>query len=177
MKIKIIEREVLNPLGETSSVKMKLTPMREKIQKISLIDNTKPNADVILNTLKANLENVDFLDARKPAGAPASLEQIKKASKSDVSILALGDCGSCTTWLILDAIRLEKEGVPTISVCSNKFSQFARSLAKAHGVDDLRILEIEHPISGQKEDEIKAKTQIIIPKIKNLLNINNKTKI
>jgi len=172
MKVKIIERDVLNPLGETSSYKMELAPMKEKIQKISLIDNTKPNADVILNTIKANLENVDFLDMKKPAGAPASLEQIKKASKSDISILAVGDCGSCTTWLILDAIKLEKEDVPTISICSHKFSQFARSLAKDHGADNLRIFEIVHPISGKKEDEIKAKTQKIIPKIKNLLNIN-----
>lgn len=168
MRIKIIEREVLNPLGETSVEKLELNPIPRKIGKISLIDNTKPNADVILNIIKENLKNMDFLNVKKPAGAPATPEQIKKACKADMSILAVGDCGSCTTWVILDAIKLEKEGTPTISICSHKFSQFARSLARSHGANNLRIVEIEHPISGQKKEEIVAKTQDLIPKIKNL---------
>lgn len=172
MKIKIIEKEVLDPLGETSGAKMKLVPIAKGIGKISLIDNTKPNADVILNTIKENLKNMDFLNVKKPAGAPATPEQIKEACKADVSILAVGDCGSCTTWVILDAIRLEKEGTPTISICSHKFSQFARSLARSQGADNLRIVEIEHPISGQKKEEIEAKTQDLIPKIKNLFNMD-----
>ncbi|MBM4241676.1 MAG: hypothetical protein FJ150_08465 [Euryarchaeota archaeon] len=172
MKIKIIEREVIDPLGETSADKIELADMPDTIEKIALIDNTKPNADVILNTVSENLEKLDILNVKKPAGAAATTREIKEASKADISILAVGDCGSCTTWLILDAIKLEKEGVPTISIYSHKFSQFARSIAKAHGAENLRIVKIEHPISGQEKEDIKSKTQIIIPKIKKMLKIN-----
>lgn len=172
MKVKIIEREVLNPLADTSVEKIKLISMPKVIKEVSFLNNTKPNADIILDSICSELKNIDFINVKKPAGAPATPEQIKKAVKGDVSILAVGDCGSCTTWLILDAIRLEKEGIPTISICSHKFYEFAITLAKAQGADNLRIVKIEHPISGQREDEIKVKTQIIVPKIKNLLNMN-----
>ena len=70
------------------------------------------------------------------------------------------------------AIRLEKEGTPTISICSDNFMDYARSLAKSHGADDLRIVEIKHPISGQKEESVREKATETIKEIKKLLNID-----
>ncbi|MCE7699225.1 MAG: hypothetical protein K8E24_010555, partial [Methanobacterium paludis] len=98
-------------------------------------------------------------------------QQIEKAADAELSILALGDCGSCTTWVVLDAIRLEKRGVPTISICSHHFAPFARELAGSYGAKNLRIVEIEHPIAGLSEKDVKAKTLKIIPKIKEILGI------
>lgn len=60
MKVKIIERNLLNPLAETEAVKMELTPIPDTIKKISLFDNTKPNADVILNTIEENSFEINF---------------------------------------------------------------------------------------------------------------------
>ncbi|MGB9936148.1 MAG: UGSC family (seleno)protein [Methanobacterium sp.] len=171
MKVKVIEKEVMNPLAETTAEKIKISEIPQKINKITYFDNTKPNADVILNTIKNNL-NINFVESIKPAGAPATEEQMEMAKKGDIIILALGDCGSCTTWVILDAIRLEKEGNPTICICTHKFTDYAGTLAKAQGADDLRIIEINHPIAGLKEEEVKAKTEKIIPEIKKLLKLN-----
>jgi len=83
----------------------------------------------------------------------------------------LADCGSCTSWVVLDAIRLEEMGVPTISICSDQFTPFARELASAHGMDDLRLLEVEHPIAGSSPDEVEEKAFKIIPALKYLLQI------
>ncbi len=174
MKVKIIERNLLNPLAETEAVKMELTPIPDTIKKISLFDNTKPNADVILNTIEENSFEINFSRVKKPAGAPATIEQIKKASEADISILALGDCGSCTTWVILDAIKLEKKGIPTISICSHQFTAFAHELAKSHGMENLRIVEIEHPIAGQSPEQVKIKVEKILLEIKALLKLNKK---
>ena len=171
MRVKVIEKEVMNPLGESAADKVKIMPMPPKINKISFFDNTKPNADIILATIAENLD-IDKINVEKPAGAPATDEQLKNAADADLSIMAVGDCGSCSTWVILDAIRLEKEGVPTISICSDKFFDYAKLLAKSYGADDLRIVEIKHPISGQKEEEIREKTTIIIPELKKLLSID-----
>lgn len=171
MRVNVVEKDVMDPLGESAAAKIEITAIPQKIEKITYFDNTKPNADIILNTIKENL-SIDSVDAQKPAGAPATKEQMKKASKGDLVILALGDCGSCTTWVILDAIRLEKIGIPTISICSHKFIEYAHSLAKAQGAENLRIVEINHPIAGLKEDEVKLKTEKIIPSIKKLININ-----
>ncbi len=168
MRVKITEKEVMSPLGESATDKIKIMPVPKKINEISYFDNTKPNADVILATIAENL-NIDSVNVEKPAGAPATDEQLKKAAIADLSIIAVGDCGSCSTWVILDAIRLEKEGVPTISICSDNFMDYAKSLAKSYGADDLRIVQIKHPISGQKEDSVRAKTLEIIPRIKKLI--------
>ncbi len=171
MKVKIIERNVLNPSAEIEALKMELNPIPDIISKISLFNNTKPNADVILNTIEENSDEINCVRVKKPAGAPATVEHIKKASEADISILALGDCGSCTTWVILDAIRLENKGIPTISICSHKFTTFAYELAKSHGIENLRIVEIEHPIAGQSPEQVEIKVKKILPKIKALLKI------
>lgn len=168
MRVNVIEKEVMSPLGESAADKIKIVPVQGKINKISYVDNTKPNADIILATIAENL-NIDNITVEKPAGAPATDEQLKKAAGADLSIIAVGDCGSCSTWVILDAIRLEKEGTPTISICSDKFMDYARSLAKSYGADDLRIIKIRHPISGQKEEDVKAKALEIINEIKKLI--------
>lgn len=159
--------KVLNPLVETKKQETRINRI-EKIEKISLINNTKPNTDTILKEITKNL-NTKILKFTKPAGAPAPDHEIQKASQANLCILALGDCGSCTTWLILAAIRLEKLGTPTITICSDKFAKFAEELAKAHGASNLRIAKIEHPIAGLKKDEIIKKTRQTIEDIKGFI--------
>jgi len=169
MNVKIIEREVLNPLAETDNINIEINPIPEKIGTVCLLDNTKPGADIILNSIGENL-NIKSSKIKKPAGAPATEEQIQQAIQGDLTILALGDCGSCTTWLILDAIRLERQKKPTIVVCSDVFTPFARELAESYGAIDLKIVEVEHPLAGQTEDVILKKTQPVILQIKKILN-------
>ncbi|MEL7670439.1 UGSC family (seleno)protein [Methanobacterium sp.] len=171
MRVKVIEKEVMDPLGETAADKIEVIPVPSKINKISYFDNTKPNADVILAAINESLD-INGKKVEKPAGAGATEEQLKDAAGADLSIIAVGDCGSCSTWVILDAIRLEKEGTPTISICSDNFMDYARSLAKSHGADDLRIVEIKHPISGQKEENVREKAAETVKEIKKLLNID-----
>ena len=166
MKVKITERDVLNPLAENEIEAVLLNPVPGSLRRISLFDNTKPGASVILSTIEENLECYDFVNAEKPAGATASPEEMDEAADEDLCILALGDCGSCTTWVILDAVKLEKRGVPTICICSDEFSTYAGELARSHGAADLRILEIEHPIAGQSDALIQKKTLEIIPELK-----------
>ncbi|MEM4525919.1 MAG: UGSC family (seleno)protein [Methanothermobacter sp.] len=162
--------KVLNPLAETEKQETRINRIG-KIEKISLINNTKPNADLILEEIPKKLENDNIQVSRftKPAGAPATDHEIQKASQASLCILALGDCGSCTTWLILDAIRLEKLGTPTITICSDEFSKFAKELATAHGASKLRIAEIEHPIAGLKKEKVIKKTKKTIGYIKKFI--------
>lgn len=171
MKVRLVEREVLDPLGEVQADKLKVNPLPGDFETFTLIDNTKPGAGKILGILAESLGNREFLKVKKPAGAPATQEQIKKASSGEIAILALGDCGSCTSWVILDAIRLEKMGVPTISICSDYFAPFAHELATSHGMEELRILEVKHPIAGLSIAEVDEKARAIIPSFLYLLQI------
>ncbi len=171
MKVQLVEREVMDPLGAVQADKLQVNPLPEDFEKVSIIDNTKPGAEVILDILAEPIGNRKFIKVKKPAGAPATPEQIDEASSGEIGILALGDCGSCTSWVILDAIRLEKMGIPTISICSTHFAPFAHELAKSHGMDELRILEINHPIAGLSDEEVEEKTRNLIPSFLYLLQI------
>lgn len=169
MKYSIVERDVLNPVADTDRLKIGLNPIKGDINSIALFDNTKPHADLILDVIRKDLAEINFFTVKKPAGAPAPAQQIQKATSADLSILALADCGSCTAWVILDAIRLENEGIATISICSHQFYPFARELAQWHGMGDLRIIQIPHPIAGQSKEQVAEKTRKILPQIKDLL--------
>jgi hypothetical protein len=171
LRVKLTEREVLSPLGEVQDRKIELNSLPYDFDKVSLVDNTKPGANLILKVLSESVGNREFLWVRKPAGAPATEEQIQKAASSDLAILALGDCGSCTSWVILDAIRLEEREIPTISICSDHFAPFARQLAESHGMKDLRILEVKHPIAGRTSGEVEEKSLEIVPNLLYVLQI------
>jgi hypothetical protein len=169
MRVSVKERDVLNPLADFGGDEVNINEISEDISKISFFDNTKPHADTILNFIKDNIGNFEFNYFIRGAAEPASEKDIEYALGSDLCILALGDCGSCTTWTILDAIRLEKKGVSTISICSSKFLDFARLLAESNGAKNLRIISIEHPIAGQKKNIVQNKAKDVIVKIKELI--------
>ncbi len=166
LRVSVKEKDVLNPLADFAGEEIHINDFPVNISKISFFDNTKPHADTILNFIKNNLGDFEFIYFTKPAAERAAQEDILKASISDLSILALGDCGSCTTWTILDAIRLEKSGVSTISICSSKFIDFAKLLAESNGAKNLRIISIDHPIAGQKKSVVHDKSNNLLVKIK-----------
>jgi hypothetical protein len=171
MRVKVVEKEVLNPLADLDSVKIDLNSIPYDFETVSLVDNTKPGADIILKFLAENLGKRKFIDVKKPAGAAATNQQLKKACKGDIALLALGDCGSCSSWVVLDAIRLEKMGTPTIAICSTSFSDFAHELAGSHGAQDLNILSVEHPIAGLSKEQIEGKIRKILPALRYILQI------
>jgi len=170
MKVKVVEKDVMDPVAETGDCIINLNRINPDFKKLTLFNNTKPGADVILDYLGDNLGKPEIIRVKKPAGAPAAQKQLENAALGEVAILGLGDCGSCSSWVILDAIRLEKLGIPTISICSTSFSDFSHELAKAHGAENLRIVEVQHPIAGTSVSEIQAKAKDILPLIRKLLD-------
>jgi NAD(P)H-dependent FMN reductase len=57
---------------------------------------------------------------------------------------------------VWDAIRLEKEGIPTAVVVHDVFAEAARKQAKAGGIPDLRLLIYSQPLPGETEDKARA---------------------
>lgn len=171
MKHLNLGREVLNPLSEIDPKDIKINILPDDFESISLVDNTKPGADTILSLIEEDLGNRNFHYIKKPAGAPATPGQIAKAASAELVIMALGDCGSCTSWVVFDALKIEKKGIPTIIICSDHFSNFARELALTHGASDLRIIEIQHPIAGLSREEIEIKAQKTLKNLRYLLQI------
>ena len=60
---------------------------------------------------------------------------------------------------------LEKAGIPTVTVCSNRFEVLARATAKGLGMADLPLVIVPHPIGGISAEEVTAKADGILDKV------------
>src|SRR4029077_3706039 len=85
--------------------------------RLGVIDNGKEFSDVVLAALAEALRrdhgvtDIKFWRKGFPAkGAPFIAEM---AAETDVAISGVGHCGSSSPWSVIDAVNLEKAGVPT----------------------------------------------------------------
>ena len=65
--------------------------------------------------------------------------------------------------------ELRKRGLVTAVVCSTPFETLGRTQARVLGVPDLPLIMIPHPLGGVSLDEVKARAQVAIPKIVELI--------
>lgn len=87
-------------------------------------------------------------------GARADREYAALLAGSDAAIVGLGNCGSCTSWTIADALRAAETGIPTIAVATAHFEGLARNLAKRGGRSGLRLHVLPYPLDILPKDEV-----------------------
>jgi hypothetical protein len=159
-------KPILSPLGEVKIEPIKMPKRLDTLRgkTIALVDNQKPNADVLLKELK-NLLSAEGVKEFKyfltPTAGPASKEVYEEIAKTDAAIGAVCDCGSCTAWVILKSIEIERRGVPTVSICSAAFASLGAAVAEANGAKNLQIVKVDHPVAGQPVEVIVERARKI----------------
>jgi hypothetical protein len=154
---------VLIPTGTTA--KAAVTPGERpkslKGLRIGLLDNGKEFSDVVLEALAEALRrehgvtNIKFWRKGFPAkGAPFIAEM---AAETDVAISGVGHCGSSSPWSVIDAVNLEKAGVPTVALISRSFCPLGQIVARGEGYHGLPIAMLPHPIGEADESKIAQK--------------------
>ena len=61
--------------------------------------------------------------------------------------------------------KLEKEGIPTLTVTTTAFIELATASTAGTGVPDLSFVVVEHPMGGISKEEIRAKADAAFPEI------------
>jgi hypothetical protein len=129
--------------------------------RIGLLDNGKEFSDVVLEALAEALRrdygatNIKFWRKGFPAkGAPFIAEM---AAETDVAISGVGHCGSSSPWSVIDAVNLEKAGVPTVALISRSFCPLGQLVARSEGHRGLPIVMLPHPIGEADETKIAQK--------------------
>lgn len=171
---------VLDPTSKMSGQDIDMAPRPSKLEGtiIGLLWNDKPNANFLLERFAELLTDkfgpAEVMHRHKFSAADPAPEEIINdfSRRADVVIIASGDCGSCTSYVIHDAVELEKRRTPTISVCTNEFSTLGRVEAEALNMPYLAILEIPHPLGGIKIEAARAKADDAIDKLIALLKIS-----
>ena len=129
---------------------------------VGLVDNSKVNADLFLDTLAVELNQRFGIALKKPIRKAAPKDHLKETDfasleKCDAVIQCFGDCGTSTSISVADAVELEKRGVPTVTVFSTAFAKAAQAQAVGRGLAGLPLVKIPHPMHTAPRDVVKER--------------------
>ena len=136
-------------------------PKSLKGLRIGLLDNGKEFSDVVLEALADVLRRdhgvtrIKFWRKGFPAKGAPFIEEM--AAETDVAISGVGHCGSSSPWSAIDAVNLEKAGVPTVALISRSFCPLAQIVARGVGHPGLPIVLLPHPIGEPDPEKISRK--------------------
>ena len=154
---------VLVPTGapETGSIPTAQRPKSLKGLRVALLDNGKEFSDIVLDALATTLKkdydvtNIKFWRKGFPAKGAPFIDEM--ARESDVAVSGVGHCGSSSPWSVIDAVNLEKAGIPTVTLISRSFCPLGQIVGRGVGHQGLPIVMLPHPIGEADESRIAQK--------------------
>ena len=157
---------VFDPRGsvDTSDTPIAARPASLDGLRLAILDNSKWNANKILRGSAAALQqairfgavNYYVKESFSKDAAPALIEQI--AANNDLVLTAIGDCGSCCSCCLRDAVALEKNGLPAVAIITTEFVLETELTLRAIGMQGLRPVVIDHPVSSITQSEVESRT-------------------
>jgi hypothetical protein len=149
-------------------------PMDVRGLRVGIIENTKKNAEAVLTKLVEKLKSAyamkaDFL-LHKAQRAPLTDAQIAELRDNvDFVIAGIGDCGACSSGILLDAIYLEKSKIPAIAIVTEAFDNTSREMAELWGVPNFRFVKIPHPLASLTPEQADQRAKELVEKVVALL--------
>jgi hypothetical protein len=150
-----------DPTGETASdLRSRMAPLASLAGKtIALMDIGKMRGDEFIDRLEqlCRSRGVATRRYKKPTNTRiAPREMIKDVARScQAVIIALSDCGSCTSCSTHDLDDLDKKGLPSVSVLTEEFRQAFEAQKSAIGLDAAAVY-VPHPIQNRTTAELHA---------------------
>lgn len=158
-----VENQLVNPALEVATAQpVRIAPGLEHLAgaAVGLVDNGKWNAALLLRAVRSLLIE-QFETSEGPVAAKqhynrdlSDAERSDLATNAQVALAAIGDCGSCTSYTIRDALVLEALQVPTVALVTEPFLPLARGLATTMGAPQIRIVAVSHPLYGIAEQQL-----------------------
>jgi hypothetical protein len=130
---------------------------------LTLIDNGKTHARPVLELIGEELRRrlpqigtIEFV-AKSSAGKTISDEVAARiAERSALAVAALGDCGACSSCSALDAVTLERHGVPSAVVITEPFVGLVERFSAMAGMPGYPPVLLPHPIASRSDEELRA---------------------
>lgn len=167
---------ILDPTGQSQRSVREATAARRLPDltnaRIGLLNNTKQNAAPLLaelgRLLAAKHGATVTIQRTKQTGIafPVDEPTLKEvAAVSDVVVVGVGDCGSCSAAAVADGILFEREGVPTAVICSDAFEVTARAMAEVQDDADFEFLMTPHPVAVLTPEQVNARAAELVPAV------------
>ena len=156
---------VFDPRGVVNANATPVAPRKNQLNglRLGILDNSKWNANKLLRGASSVLgETVTFAAVNyyvkhsfSKDAAPELIEQI--ARENDIVLTAIGDCGSCCSCCVRDAVALEKLGLPSAAIITTEFVNETELTKQAIGMPGLHPVVIDHPVSSITPVEIESR--------------------
>ncbi len=143
--------------------------------RLGLLVNTKRNAADFLEEVSTLLADrygvVTTLTRTKPSIVhPAPAEMLDELrGESDVVVVGVGDCGSCSASAIADGLQLEAAGIPAAVICSDAFRVSADAMANLQGTPGYEYVTTAHPVASLSRDGVRERAEQALPEIVGML--------
>jgi hypothetical protein len=70
---------------------------------------------------------------------------------------------------VLDAINLEKQGIPAVAVVTEPFIPTAKAMAELNGMPGYPFVVVPHPIGSLDEAALRERAELVLERIEELL--------
>jgi hypothetical protein len=127
-----------------------------------LIDNGKSHAKIVLlmlaDELRTRLPQIEHVEVFSKTSAAVTItdeEARRLAERATLVVTGLGDCGACSSCSVLDAITLEKLGVPATAVITEPFAVLVEQFAITLGMPGYHNVTLPHPVATRPDDEVR----------------------
>jgi hypothetical protein len=139
--------------------------------RVGLLNNTKQNAAPLLAELGRLLARehgavVSIQRTKQTIAHPVDETLLKEiAAVSDVVIVGVGDCGSCSASAVADGIAFERVGIPAAVICSDAFEVTGRAMAEVYGDAGFEFLMTPHPVAVLNTAQVDARAAELVPDV------------
>ena len=150
-----------DPTAETvSELRARIAPLANFIGKtIALMDIGKMRGDEFIDRLEqlCRARGLSTRRYKKPTNTRVAPREmiLDIATNCHAVIIALSDCGSCTSCSTHDLNDLDKKGLTGVSVLTEEFRQAFESQKSAIGLDAASIY-VPHPMQNRTTAELHA---------------------
>jgi hypothetical protein len=171
---------IMDPTGQTekdTTAGLALAPRRGDLSgaTVGLLENGKQNARLFLEEVAGILHErygvgEAKLRRKEVFSAPAPPELIDELSaESDVVVIGIGDCGSCSASAVADGVLFERHGTPAAVICSDAFRATADAMAEVQGATGYHYLTTPHPVAGLTPAQVHKRAELVAAEVAELL--------
>jgi len=119
--------------------------------RLGLLHNGKPGGEHILAGIGAAVVDrhrgiaTDWRAKSHPSRGADFLDDL--VGVWDAAVIAVGDCGACSSFAVRDGVELEKRGIPAVVFVSRPFESMSKLWAQRLGAPELAIITVPHPLA------------------------------
>ena len=154
---------IVDPAGQSDAREAPPAPGLGRLagRRLAVLDIAKVGSEVFVDQVETTLRGcADSLDIERGIAPPSrgmSEDQLAAiAERCDGAVLALADCGTCSSWTLLDAIELNRRGCRAVLVTTEPLRPTIDALAGRLGMSSLPVVEVALPNREQTSDEVTA---------------------